>query len=249
MSLGTSIVITADEHREIFRRLQPYLPSYLRKVLPARYSGLRFVFAPFTGREEEPARPRASYGDPVFRYVREDADPVEHKLTAAARQILDDLYEQARREWRDAAYVADLRDVVRDAGDRWKAYEREGKVLESAYGYLRTPEAAREWPSALSRLVDAQDRTVAAAGRFDERAEEIAQVHEKHLYADLGHDAALARAGHPEAGAWHIVEPGSYHSGYHSRYGAVPLVETVRRLIEQQDAHLAKVGRLSGTTG
>ncbi|PAM99593.1 hypothetical protein CJI59_22095 [Streptomyces sp. Alain-F2R5] len=102
-------------------------------------------------------------------------------------------------------------------------------------------QAAREWPAAISRLVDAQDAALAAAAAFDSRAIDIADVHYKHLYADLSQDQALAKAGYPEAKDWHV---GDGFGGYF-RDG---LAEKVTGLIEQQDAHLAKVGRLSGTT-
>lgn len=249
MSRGRTITIPADEVSEAFARLQPYLPPYLRKIEPGPYgSGLRFELAPFTGREECPARPRSFYDDPALRFVAEEDDPREFRIREMADRVMSDLLEQACNEWRDAAYVADLKQVVADASDRWKTYEREAKALESAYAYLRTPDAAREWPAALSRLVDAQDRTRDAAAAFDERALDIAVVHRKHLYADLGHDAALARAGYPEAKDWHIAAAEDYGSGYFSQYDTgVPLTERVRRLIEQQDNHITKVGRLSGT--
>jgi hypothetical protein len=249
MPLGHTVTVTSGEMHEIFKRLAPYLPPYLRKVEPRPSGyGLRVEFAPFTGRENEPTKPRAFYDDPKLTYVRESDDPAEHQLRRKASLIIDEVYNTARAEWKDAAYVADLKQVVKDAPDRWKTYERELKALESAYTYLRTPEASQEWPSALSRLVDAQDRTRTAAVAFDERAEEIAAVHEKHLYADLGHAAALANAGYPEAKDWHIVSHDQYGSGYFSDWStSVPLQERVRRLVAEQDAHVSKVGRLSST--
>jgi hypothetical protein len=248
MPLGHTVTITANEMDEIFARLQPHFPAYLRKVEPSPYGvGLRFEFAPFTGREEAPARPQSFWDDPQLTFVPQREDAREHRLRRCAGQILDDLYDEARDQWKDAAYVADLKQAVADAPDRWKTYEREAKALESAYAYLRTPDAAREWPAALSRMVDAQDRTRTAAAAFDERAWEIARVHDKHLYADLGHDAALAQAGYPEAKDWHIASADEYGSTYYSSFNThVPLTEQVRRLIEQQDNHITKVGRLSG---
>src|SRR5207247_8807736 len=113
---------------------------------------------------------------------------------------------------------------------------------------LPTRDAAQDWPSALSRLVDAQDRTMAAAVAFDERALDIAAAHRKHVYADLGHVAALAEAGYPEAKDWHIVSAEDYGSGYFSAWStSVPLQERVRRLVAEQDAHVSKVGSLSST--
>ncbi|MFD5914877.1 hypothetical protein ACFWHL_39825 [Streptomyces massasporeus] len=242
MPLDT-ITITAAEQAQLFERLAPHLPTYLRKVEPHPCGwGLRFEFAPFTGREKAPTVPSSRYDDPRLKYVPESENPAEHRLREAADLILGELYEQAHREWKDAAYVADLRMLVKDAPDRWKTYEREAKALESAYAYLRTAQAAAEWPAALSRLVDAQERALAAAEAFDERAEDIAHVHSKHLYADLGHAQALAAAGYPEGAQWHV---GNAFDGYFSD----ALHSKVRRLVDEQDAHVAKVARLSGMGG
>ncbi|MER7743358.1 hypothetical protein ABTX34_34520 [Streptomyces sp. NPDC096538] len=226
--------------QQVLDRITPHLPPYLRKIEPTPYGRVRFEFAPFTGCEKEPVKPAASYDDPQLAYVLESEDQAEHRIRTVARDVLDDLYQQASKRWQDAAYVAELRRVVRDAPERWRAYEREAKALEAAYAYLRTAEAGREWPAAISRLVDAQDRTRAAADRFDERAAHIADAQYRHLYADLGHTQALTEAGYPEAKDWHI---GDGLGGYF-RDG---LTAKVDRLIEEQEQHLAKVRRLSGT--
>ncbi|MBQ0855721.1 hypothetical protein J8N05_47055 (plasmid) [Streptomyces sp. BH-SS-21] len=238
---GRGYEITPAGMDEIFARLRPHLPTYLKAVHHHRYS-IQYEFATFTGREKEPSTPDV-YTDPKLACGSDDE--AERALRKAARRILVDLYRQASQRWQDAAYVADLKETVGDASTRWQAYEREIKALESAYAYLRTPEAAAEWPSALSRMVDAQDRAMAAASAFDDRAWEIARVHETHLYADLGHDAALERAGYPEAKDWDIASADTYASSWGP---GVPLTEQVRRLITDQDTHVAKVGRLSGTT-
>ncbi|WP_331719056.1 hypothetical protein OG985_48745 (plasmid) [Streptomyces sp. NBC_00289] len=242
MPFENTVTITGDEHAEIFNRLAPYLPSSLKKVEPNPSGwGLRFTFAPFTGREARPSIPAAYYDDPRLRCGVKTEDPAEQRLRRAADTILGDIYEAAAEEWKEAAYVADVKAVVQDAPERWRAYEREAKALESAYAYLRQPEAAREWPAAVSRLIDAQDRTRAAADIFEARARDIARVHAQHLYADLGHTAALEAAGYPEAGNWHIGDAfgGSYSNS---------LTKDVARRIREQEDHLAKVARLSGTT-
>ncbi|MEU0852519.1 hypothetical protein ABZ387_31825 [Streptomyces flaveolus] len=240
MSLGHTVTVTGDEQRQIYDRLAPHLPPYLRKIEPNPYGwGLRFQFAPFTGREQEPAMPAAVYEDPRLTYVAQSQDASEHRLRRVAKTILSDLYDQARDEWKDAAYVADLREAVQDAPERWRVYEREAQAMQTAYAYLRTPEAGREWLAAISRLVDAQDRTRAAAVAFDERAREIAFVHDRHLYADLGPVQALIEAGYPEAADWHV---GDGFEGYF-RNG---LTTRVDGLIQEQEAHLTRVGRLAG---
>jgi hypothetical protein len=248
MPLGHSFQITPAELTEIFSRLRPYFPESLKKVEPRPGGyGLRFQFAPFTGREEEPHQP-FTHDDPQLGYISESENAAEHLLREKARVVLADLYRAARQEWQEAAYIADLKDVIRDAPARWKTYQHELKGVQAAYDYLRTPEAAQEWPSAVSRLIDAQDRTTAAAVAFDQRAREIAQVHETHLYADLGRDAALKAAGYPEAKSWPIADAHDYDRSHYGPWDSVlPLAEQARRLIEQQEAHVAKVARLSGT--
>ncbi|MCX4231763.1 hypothetical protein [Streptomyces ortus] len=239
---GRDYRITPQGMTEIFARLTPYLPPYLKAVQHHPHY-LRFEFAPFTGREPEPCAP-AVRRDPKLAHGADDE--AERALRNAAVGILEDLYDQARGKWKNAAYVADLKQVVGDAVTRWQTYERELKALESASGYLRTPQASTEWMSALSRLVDAQERALAAASAFDDRACEIARVHDTHLYADLGHDAALEQAGYPEAKHWHIASADTYATSWGP---GVPLTEQVRRLIKDQDTHVAKVARLAGTAG
>lgn len=252
MPLDTSFQITPAELAEIYSRIEAYYPPQLTKIEPNPSGwGLRYEFKAFTGREAEPNKPRASYDDPRLSYVTEDEDKAEHLLRLKAEHVLGDLYDAARAQWKIAAYVRDLKSVIGDAPQRWKTYQHESKALAAAYDYLRTPEAAREWPAALSRLIDAQDRTKAAAAAFDARAERIASVHDKHLYAELSHNEALEAAGIPEARNWHIADACDYgKSHYYGDWDTyLPLEEQVRRLVERQDAHVAKVGRLSGTAG
>ncbi|MBZ6142462.1 hypothetical protein [Streptomyces olivaceus] len=232
--------ISADEIRVIFERLTPYLPSYLRKVEnhPCGYR-LRFEFAPFTGCEEEPSVPGAVFEDPQLAYVWESENADEHRLRRAARTIISDLYEDARKAWRDAAHVAALRKVVLDAPELWQTYEQEAAALESAYAHLRTPEAAREWPAAVSRLVDAQDRTRTAAEEFQCRAVDIADVHDKFVHSDLSHARALSEAGYPGGKDWYV----GFSFGGYFRDG---LVEQVDRRIKEQNDHVTRVGRLAG---
>ncbi|MFF3312963.1 hypothetical protein [Streptomyces sp. NPDC002952] len=239
MPFGHTVTITGDEHAEIFNRLAPYLPSSLHKVEPNPSGwGLRFHFAPFTGREERPAIPAAYYDDRrLMIYGAKTEDPAEQRLRRAADTILGDIYETAAAKWKDAAYVA----ALKAAPQRWQTYERAANELESAYAYLRQSDAAREWPAAVSRLIDAQDRTRAAADAFEVRARDIAQVHARHRYADLGHAAALEAAGYPDGKDWHI---GDAFEGHYSN----SLTEQVARRIREQEEHLAKVSRLSGTT-
>ncbi|MFE6189118.1 hypothetical protein ACFQ6U_32315 [Streptomyces sp. NPDC056465] len=245
--LSEHYTITPDEMTEILARIQPHLPPYLTKINKGPFGGLLFEFAPFTGREAEPVRP-STRDDDLLRYVPEADDEAEHLLREKAARVLDRCFECAQEDWRNARYVADLRNIAQNAPALWTAYTDEAKSLETAYEYLRTPEAAAEWPSAVSRLIDAQGRAAATATAFDERAEAIADAHDRHVYADLGPIEALTRAGFPQAKEWHVVSASSYGSSYYSEWEThPPLAEQIRRLIEQQDNHLAKVRRLSGT--
>ncbi|MEV4044254.1 hypothetical protein [Streptomyces sp. NPDC049744] len=240
-SLGRTFQITPEEMREIHARLTPHFPPYLRSIEPnPRGWGLTFVFEPFTGREPEPCTPRSFYNDPRLSFS-ESNNEAEYLLREKAGVVMSNLYEAAREEWTVAAYVADLRKVVKDAPNRWARYVEASQVLEKAYAYLRSSDAGTEWLAAISRLVDAQDRVRAAAAAFDERAADIADVHDRHLYADLTHDEALTRAGHPEAADWHVGDGfGGHFTG--------GLVEKVDHQIKEQEAHLTRVSRLAGLT-
>lgn len=240
--------ITPDEMRVILDRLQPHFPPYLTKIGPGPLGGLTFEFEPFTGREAEPVRPLTRYDDRL-RYVPEADDEAEHLLREKATRVLDRCFEQAREEWRDAAYVADLRAIVQDAPALWETYHRASDALSTAYEYLRRPEAAAEWPSAVSRLIDAQGHAAAAAAAFDVRAQAIADAHDRHVYADLGPAEALTRAGFPEAAEWHIAHASCYGRRQYSDWDThPPLAEQIRRRIDRQDTHLAKVARLAPIT-
>ncbi|WP_404974913.1 hypothetical protein [[Kitasatospora] papulosa] len=245
--LSEHYTITPDEMTEILDRLKPHLPPYLTKIERSEFGHLVFEFEPFTGREAEPVRP-STHHDDRLHYVPEADDEAEHLLREKASRLLDRLFERAQDEWRDAAYVADLRHIVQDAPARWAAYRREAEALDTAYAYLRRPEAAAEWQSAVSRLVDAQSRAGTAAAAFDERGQQIADAHDRHVYADLGRQAALTAAGYPEAAEWHIADASSYGRRQYSDWDThPPLAEQIRRQVEEQDTHLAKVRRLSGT--
>ncbi|WP_331762091.1 hypothetical protein [Streptomyces anulatus] len=241
------VTITPDEMTEIADRLAPYLPATLVRAA-ARSSGygMDYTFRPFTGREAEPVQP-STYQDPRLAYVPADEDAREHDLRQKAGHVLHDMYDRALALWREAAYVADLKDTIRDAPARWQTYKEERAALEAVDTYLRTPAAAAEWMSAVSRLVDAQQRTRDAAAAFDERAVDIARLHRKHLYSDLGHHAALKAAGYPDATDWYIADVDNYGRRYSDWDLDRTLTQQVRLLIKSQDDHLAKVRSLTGT--
>ena len=248
--------LTGQQVADIFNvRLRPHLPTYLTKVEPLTYS-VRYTFTPFTGRETEPETPERYWEDPnlAYRHVDEQADrPVadeaEYELREAARFLLDDVIRAARIEWKNARHVAELKTTVKNAGDLWKAHNQAKRAVEAAFAYLRDTDAAKEWPAAVSRLVDAQDTYMAAAVAFDERAQEIAEVHEKHMHEEmLGYNEALAAAGFPEAKDWPIASPEDYGTNYRGEYSSYTTAGQAQALIKEQEAHVEKVGRLAGRT-
>ncbi|MEW2393043.1 hypothetical protein AB0933_32250 [Streptomyces venezuelae] len=255
--LGHTFQVTADELKDIFNtRLAPYLPAHLTNVEPNPSGwGISYTFKPFTGREDEPREPRRYYDDPKLCYRHQDreagrpeAGEAEYDLREKARHFLDEVYSEARTEWRNARYIAALKAVVKNTGDLYKQYGQARTAVDAAYAYLREPEAAKEWPTAVSRLIDAHGALKAAATAFDERAQQIAEVDEEHFHEEMpGYDEALKAAGYPEGKHWPIASPRDYGTNYRGEYDRATLSGQAQTLIREQEEHVAKVGRLAGT--
>jgi len=243
-----SYTFTSEQLTDILNWLRPYLPAQLTTVTPRTYN-LRYTFAPFTGLEPEPEQPNAAWHDPKLARMFQDekadrpvADDAEYELRSIARSILHDVYREARIAWKNARHVAQLREVVGDTGDLWKAHQQAKSAVDAAFTYLRDPQAATEWTSAVSRLIDAQDTYRAAARAFDTQAQQIARVHRDNFHEEmLGYDEALAAAGFPEGKAWDICPVEEY--GYANDY---TVAGQAKQLIAEQNEHVAKVGRLTG---
>ncbi|MFI2620366.1 hypothetical protein [Streptomyces sp. NPDC018584] len=258
--LGHTFQVTADEYKEIFNvRLAPYLPAHLAKVEPRPSGwGNTYTFKPFTGREPEPTAPdyKKICDDPKLSHQHWDekagrpvADEAEYDLRDKACYFLDEVYREARIEWRNARYIAALKATVKNTGDLYKQYRQAKPAVDAAFAYLRDPEAAKEWPAAISRLIDTHTTLMAAAEAFDERARQIAEVHEGHMHEEApGYDEALKAAGYPEAREWPIASEHHYGKNYRGEYDPHTLSGQAQALIKEQEEHVAKVGRLSGTT-
>lgn len=256
MSVGHDFTLTSEQLSEILNgRLRSYLPINLTSVDPKNYF-IRYTFTPFTGQEPEPVTPRDSWKDPKLAYKHQDenhgrpiADDTEYDLRKAARFLLDDVCRAARIEWKNARYIAALKTVVKNTGDLWKAHNQAKRATEAAFSYLREPDAAKEWTAAVSRLVDAQDTYMKAAIAFDERARDIAEVHDRNLDEESpSYKEAYTAAGFPEAWDWPIAEVGDYGLNYLGEYDKDTLAGQAQALIKDQEAHVEKVGRLSGQT-
>lgn len=257
MSIGTDYKLTGPQIEDIFNnRLTPYLPAYLTKAEPKTYNVI-YTFKPFTGREDEPAEPdyKLICDDPQLAHQHWDekagrpiADEAEYDLRKAARFLLSDVYRNARIAWKNARHAAALKDVVKDTGDRWKAYGQAKRATEAAFSHLRDPEAAQEWTAAVSRLIDAHDTLKKTADAFDERAADIAEVHDKHFFEEMdGYTEALAKAGYPEGKDWPVGDRGDYGRDYRGEARSGSLAYEAAQLITEQEEHVAKVGRLTGT--
>ncbi|MFC8009130.1 hypothetical protein [Streptomyces cinereoruber] len=250
-----TVQFTADQLTDILNRLRPYLPTQLTTVKPGAYN-LHFSFAPFTGLEPKPEEPACQTicDDPKLSHKHWDkeagrpvADEAEYELRELARTILNDSYREARIQWKNARHVAQLKKTVKDAGALWKAHQQAKSAVEAAFAYLRDPQAATEWPSAVSRLIDTHATYLAAALAFDDRAQEIAEVHSENFHEEmLGYDEALTAAGYPEAKDWQIASNDDYGTDYRGEYGRYTTAGQAQRLIKEQEAHIAKVGQLTG---
>ncbi|MFE4539700.1 hypothetical protein ACFRKB_32320 [Streptomyces scopuliridis] len=257
MGINTDYKLTGDQIDDIVNnRLRPYLPTNLAKVDPQTYH-LRYTFNPaFTGQESEPQEPsyKSICDDPKLSHEHWDkqadrpvADEAEYDLREAARFILSDVYRSARDEWRNARYIADIKAATNLAGGLWKQHNQAKSAVEAAFSYLRDPEAAKEWPAAVSRLIDTQDTYLKAAIAFDERAHDIATVHDKNMYEEsLGYREVYAAAGVPDAWDWPVVEAGAYGSNYLGKYDENTAAGKAQARIAEQEAHVAKVGQLLG---
>lgn len=259
MSIRHDFKLTGEQVADIFNnRLRPYLPAYLEKVDPHTYH-ITYTFKPFTGRETQPEQPSFSTysNDPKLSYKHQDekagrpiADDAEYDLREAALFLLSDVYRAALIDWRNAHHIAELKNVVKNTGDLWKQYGQARSAVDAAFAYLRDPKAAKEWATAISRLIDTHDALKTAATAFDDRAEQIAEVNEKHFHEDgYGSTGALKIAGFPEADDWEIHDSADYKTSWDGSWSEWDrcLQAQASRLIKAQEEHVAKVGRLSGT--
>lgn len=250
-----SYKFTGEQLTEILNRLRRYLPQKLTTVTPA-YGSLRYTFTPFTGLEPKPEEPARYWEDPKLAYKHADeekgrpvATEAEYELREIARFILDEAYDKARVEWQSARHVAELKTAAKGVGDLWKAHQQAKRANAAAFAYLRDPAAAKEWPAAISRLVDTHDTYMAAAIAFDARAQGIAEVHDQNRHEEmLGYDEALTAAGFPEAKDWLIASVDEYGTDYRGEYRKYTSAGQAQSLIKEQETHVAKVSALTAQT-
>ncbi|MFD8229429.1 helix-turn-helix domain-containing protein [Streptomyces massasporeus] len=110
MSFGT-VTITPDEHRQIFERLAPHLPTYLRKVDPHPCGlGLRFEFALFT-RVRDKYRPDGIGTAATFRHASQLK--VGSSRHGAGRADLQLAQRERQRSFRRSVCIRAVRSAAR----------------------------------------------------------------------------------------------------------------------------------------
>lgn len=215
-----------DGIQQLAQQLADHHHPHFQGVTTNPHGVLTFTFATFTGAEPEPDLPREVWKD--------------SRLTQEALRLLEDEVAEARSLWRDAAYVRALTALRPEVTPAWGDYVQARESMDSAFTALDTT-ADTHWRAAVSTLVAAQERALAAARAWDWQAAELAAVDAKYLYSSIAPAEAYARAGLDTTG-W-VVESASSYSGY----GDSPLMERVNGVVERQRDHVKKVAALTTT--
>lgn len=219
-------MISLADVEKLAEQTAKYHHPHYQGVSKNEYNSVRFNFKPFTGAEEEPTRPRDLWDD--------------DSLSREAHGFVSEQYEAARILWRDAKYVRGLQTAALGAQSLWDDYIQARSEMSAAFAALdATPDT--QWRSTISLLIAAQEKSLAAASKWDGRAEGIARVHYKFLYSGLSHAEAYKRAG-VDAGEWVIGDVDDY-SGWCS---GAPLTKRVTEAVDQQREHLRKIASLTG---
>ncbi|MER5747135.1 hypothetical protein ABT097_28185 [Streptomyces sp. NPDC002225] len=214
-----------DDIQQLAQQLADHHHPHFQGVTTNSYGRLAFTFATFTGAEPEPDLPREVWED--------------SRLTQEALRLLEKEFIEARSLWLDAAYVRALSALRPEMVPVWGEYVQARESMNKAFAALDTT-ADTHWRAAVSTLVAAQERALAAARAWDWQAAALAAVDEKYLYgSSISPAEAHARAGLDTTG-W-VVESASAYAGY----GDSPLMERVNGVVERQRDHVQKVAALT----
>ncbi|MEV8455526.1 hypothetical protein AB0467_28460 [Streptomyces sp. NPDC052095] len=213
-----------DDIQQLAQQLTDHHHPHFQGVTTNPHGTLSFSFAKFTGAEPEPDLPREVWKDT--------------RLPQEALRLLEDEFAEARSLWRDAAYVRALTALRPEATSAWGDYVQARECMNEAFAALDTT-ADTHWRAAVSVLVAAQERALAAARAWDWQAAGLAAVDEKYLYSSISPAEAYARAGLDTTG-W-VLESASAYAGY----GDSPLMERVNGVVERQRDHVQKVASLT----
>ncbi|GAA2811536.1 hypothetical protein GCM10010441_40290 [Kitasatospora paracochleata] len=191
-------------------------------------TNVQWTFKPFTGSEAEPIVPTAFWRDDT--------------LSEAARNTLEFEYEVARRLWRDARYIRDIKEAAAGAASCWDRYTQARNEMDALFTAMDTT-ADTHWRATVSKLLTAQEKTLAAAAAWDHKAKPIAYVHGTYGRTELTRREVYERAGidPTDATAWVIGDD----SDYDARWDLKPLQKLVHDAVEAQREHLRKVAELT----
>ncbi|MFE2090731.1 hypothetical protein [Streptomyces sp. NPDC059460] len=197
---------------------------------PGRY-GVSYYFAAFAGSEPEPQMPPAAYK------VLDREQIVE-----LGRQ-----YEAARILWSKARLRRQAAPVLAKAAPVWDAWTAAKARLESVYSaFWETGDGW--WRAQLLKLTDAENAAEAAAGAWEEIAQQLARLADDQV-AVAGYDDELrlttvATELGLDVSDWHIDHIDAYTDRSWGRPG--PLLDVLAAQINAQRERLIEVARLAG---
>ncbi|MFE7330417.1 hypothetical protein ACFU8W_36805 [Streptomyces sp. NPDC057565] len=199
---------------------------------PGRYEGcVTYYFAAFTGSEPEPQMPLAAY-----KVLGRE------QIVELGRQ-----YEAARILWSKARLRRQAAPVLAKAAPVWDAWTAAKARLEHVYSAFWETGDGR-WRAQLLCLTDAENAAEAAAGAWEEIAQQLARLADDQV-AVAGYDDELrlttvaAELG-LDASDWHIDHIDAYTDRSWGRPG--PLLERLAAQINAQRERLVEVARLAG---
>ncbi|MCY0946303.1 hypothetical protein [Streptomyces antarcticus] len=219
------ITISAGVIDEVIKEARAYHHPHFTGASISRFNRLVFHFKPFTGAEEEPARPLGTWKD--------------DNLTPDSRALIDAEYDEASRLWREAAFTAAIKQATNDAASLWDTYTQNRTTMDQLLTSLDS-KPDTYWRATVSQLVAAQNKALDAAIAWDRKGLEIATVHDRFLYSDLS-CADVYKAASVDPGEWLI---GSLYDYEAFRGG--PLTRAVQQQVDAQREHLRTVASLSG---
>jgi hypothetical protein len=221
-------MISLADVEKIAQQAAKYHHPHYQGVTKNEYNRVLFTFKPFTGAEEEPSQSRTAWSD--------------DSLPRAAHDFLDSEYEAARDLWREAKYIRELKAAAQGASALWGDYTQARQDMDAIFASLdNTPD--NHWRATVSKLIAAQDKALATAEEWDDKAEDIATCHSDNMYSDLGWREAYQRAG-IDGTDWVIGDKYDYGRSYYGKQS--PVVRDVNEAIEKQREHLRKIASLTG---
>ncbi|WP_434600213.1 hypothetical protein [Streptomyces sp. A5-4] len=201
---------------------------------PGRYQGCTtYYFAAFTGNEPEPQTPLSAHKDKVLAW---------EQIGELSRQ-----YGAARILWSKARLRRQAAPVLKKAVPLWAAWTVAQAELERVYKAFWETEDGR-WRAQLLRLTDAESAAEAAAGAWEEIAQQLAQLAADQVAA-AGYDDELrvtevAQEVGLDASNWHIDHVDAYTDRFWGQ--PTPLLERLAQQVDTQRKRLVEVARLAG---